>query len=137
MNRPPHRFASVAALLLLSGTAAATDPIERASMPLHAKAQSAAERKLDTQLRLQLQGRVSDGMPIAATGANDGPVTVKISGAISPELADAVTAAHGTVIEQSPQWGVMRASLPLVSVLTIAARDDVRRITLPPRARTN
>lgn len=106
-------------------------------MPEHIKAQSAAEQKLDTPLRLQLQGRGHDGSPVAEAGATGDPVTVEIAGTVSPELADAVTAAHGTVLEQSPRWGTMRAVLPLASLLAIAARPDVRRVRLPPRARLN
>lgn len=95
--------------------------------------QSVGERKLDTPLLLQLQKRGHD-----RTAADpDESVTVQITGTITPALADAVTAAHGTVIEQSPRWGVLRATLPLGSVLEIAARPDVRRVRLPARARTN
>jgi len=126
---------SVVASLCLAAAVVAAEPPEGPSMPpIPIKAmQSPAERKLDTPLQLQLRGLAPDGSERAA----DGPVTVELAGTISAELADAVTAAHGTVIEQSPRWGLMRATLPLAAVLEIAARPDVRSVRLPARARTN
>ncbi len=109
-------------------------------MPEIKATRSVAESKLDTPLRLRLQGRGSDGTqtrPFEEAMTSDDPVMVQIDGTISPALADAVAAAHGTVIDQSPRWSVMRATLPLSSVLAIAELPDVRRIRLPPRALTN
>ncbi len=97
------------------------------------KATSVAERKLDTPLLTQLRAKGRE----RAQADGDAPVTVQIAGTITPALADAITAAHGTVVEQSPRWGVLRATLPLASVLEIAARPDVRRVRLPAQARTN
>lgn len=96
-------------------------------MSEHIKATSVFERELDGQGR-----RFT-----APAGAIDDRVTVQVAGTLSPELADAITAAHGTVLEQSPRWGLMQATLPFSSVLTIAARADVSRVRLPPHPRTN
>lgn len=108
--------------------------------------QAGAERKLDTSLRLQLRAQGEPAPGAAAPSDADerhgerpvgDPITVEIAGTITPALTDAIEAAHGTVIEQSPRWGVMRVTLPASSLLAVAARPDVRRVRLPGRPRTN
>ena len=95
---------------------------------------SPAERKLDTPLRMRL--RAEADRPVAAP-PSDERVTVSIVGTVASPLIDAIEAAHGVIVTQSLRWGRVTASLPLASLLTIAARADVASVRMPPHARVN
>ena len=110
-------------------------------------ARSAAERKIDTRLRLLLLASSDRSRASLAAGSNptddrpDGPstepVTVEIAGEITAALTDAITAANGTVVERSPRWGLVIATLPLSAIVAIAEHPEVRRIRMPAHARVN
>ena len=55
-------------------------------------------------------------------------VTVDIYGTVSQSLLDAIAAVNGTVVSQSAAFGVLRVSLPLGTLETIAGHEDVRNI---------
>lgn len=83
------------------------------------------------------------GAPDASIGPNPGrpaftkPVTVNIFGSINSDLLDAVTAATGVVLYQSPQARMITARLPLSALEALAARPDVIRIAAPAPMHTN
>src|SRR5262249_25753595 len=54
--------------------------------------------------------------------------TVDINGTVSQTVLDTIAAVNGVVTYQSDQWGLIRASLPLGAVDTVAAADDVQTI---------
>jgi hypothetical protein len=64
-------------------------------------------------------------------------VTVDIHGAVSPALLEAIASAGGNVSYQSARWGMIRASLPLGALETVAANADVKSIRSAARAHTN
>src|SRR5262249_18611754 len=68
---------------------------------------------------------------------SQGNVTVDIYGNVSQSLLSQIASANGIVIDQSPQDGIIRASLPLAAIETIAATDDVNGIQAAAQARTN
>jgi hypothetical protein len=78
----------------------------------------------------ELAGTGVDTVPSVQAPAVDtnGYVTVDISGNVSPEVLNTIAAVNGTVTNQSPQFGFIRASLPLGAVDTVAAVNDVRSI---------
>jgi hypothetical protein len=106
-----------------------------------------AERKIDSNLvfaakaaRGQLAGTpVADIQSVAgATGADlNGLVNVDIAGNVSDGLLALIDAVGGVVSDQSPRWGLIRASVPLGAVETLAASDDVASIDSAALARTN
>ena len=69
-------------------------------------------------------------MPVAAAGN----IVVDIRGTVSPSLLSAVTTAGGTILDQSAQWGMIHASLPLGSIEAVAVNGDVKSIRPAPRA---
>ena len=64
-------------------------------------------------------------------------VTVDIYGNVSFALLDAIASVNGVVLEQSERWGVIRATVPLGSLETIAGNDDVKSIRAAAQASTN
>jgi Subtilase family len=66
-----------------------------------------------------------------------GNVTVDIYGNITAGLVADVVSANGVILDQSPQWGIIHASVPLTSIETIAANSDVSSIQSAPRVVTN
>jgi hypothetical protein len=76
---------------------------------------------------------------IASPPATDplGNVTVDIYGNITAGLVADVVSANGVILDQSPQWGIIHASVPLTSIETIAANSDVASIQSAPPVVTN
>jgi hypothetical protein len=96
-----------------------------------------AQQKIDSNLVFaakaangELAGTGVDTIPSVAaqTADENGYVTVDISGSVSPEVLDTIAAVNGTVDHQSPQFGAIRATLPLGAIDTVAAVGDVRSI---------
>src|SRR5215469_14960449 len=117
-----------------------------------------AQQKMDSNLVFGVLAAANDQSvasfrnaiaPLGATDLVGNPVTpapdaglsqtikVEISGDVNPDLLSAIALANGTVLEQSAQWGLMTAVLPLGSLETIAARSDVKNIQAPSGAHTN
>jgi hypothetical protein len=103
-----------------------------------------AERKMDSNLvfsaktaRGQLAGTRVDG--IASAGGADlaSSVPVDIYGNVSAELLALIASVGGVATDPSPEWGMIRASVPLGTIETIAAHDDVESIQSAAEARTN
>jgi subtilisin family serine protease len=106
-----------------------------------------AEQKIDSNLvfaakaaRGQLAGTPAAGIDSVA-GATatdlDSYVAVDISGSVSDGLLALIDSVGGVVVDRSAQWGMIRASLPLEAVETIAAHDDVTSIDSAALAHTN
>jgi hypothetical protein len=75
---------------------------------------------------------------ISAAGVDaNGYATVDISGTQSPALAAAITAAGGTVYDQSVQFGLTHALVPLAALEVLAAREDVLNIQTAPGVKLN
>jgi hypothetical protein len=58
-----------------------------------------------------------------------GTATVDITGTVSAALDAAIGAVGGTVLQQSAQFGMIHATVPLTGLETLAARADVKSIT--------
>jgi hypothetical protein len=103
-----------------------------------------AEQKMDSNLvfaakaaRGQLAGTRVDGIA-SATGADLGSyVPVDIYGNVSAGLLASIASVGGVATDPSAQWGMIRVSLPLGAIETIAAHDDVRSIQSAAEAITN
>jgi hypothetical protein len=106
-----------------------------------------AELKIDSNLvfaakaaRGQLAGTpAADIDSVASATATDlgSYVAVDISGSVSDGLLALIDSLGGVVVDRSAQWGMIRASVPLDAVETIAAHDDVTSIDSAALARTN
>lgn len=103
-----------------------------------------AQKKIDSSLvfaakavRGELAGTSIESMVRKPGMHAQSDVTVDIYGKVSPELLAAVVSMKGVVIQQFPQWGVIRATLPLASLEAVASHPDVKSIRLPSPARTN
>jgi hypothetical protein len=105
---------------------------------------SSAQQKIGSDLVFAAMGARND-LAVASfstvipsvTTDNTGGVVVDISGNVTPELLDTISAAGGTVLDQSAQWNRIHALLPLNAVETVAAQADVNSIQSAPRARLN
>jgi Subtilase family len=82
-----------------------------------------------------LAGTGIDTIPSISGSTLDGYVTVDIAGNVSPAVLAAIAAANGTVITQAATSA--RASLPLGSLESVAALDDVTSIMSAAQATTN
>ena len=164
MNQKLTRCAVIAAIVVLfTGTAWADDPMSADAL---AQVQSISavkagfsptQKKLATSLAFGILAAsndvrvapfrnaitpmtTSDVAPARAAtggGATSTQILVDIQGIVSDDLANAIVAAQGVVKYRSERWGVINASLPISAVLSIAARDDVRRIKGPSLSRSN
>jgi hypothetical protein len=76
-------------------------------------------------------------VPLAGSTDVNSPVTVDIHGNVTQSLLDAIASAGGGVVDQSAQWGFIRATLPLGSLETVAASSDVMSIQVAAAAHTN
>jgi hypothetical protein len=103
-----------------------------------------AQQKIDANL--VLAARAASGelaatavASLAAPPAVDaqGNVTVEIYGNVSAALLAEIVSANGIVLDQSPQWGIIRAALPLAALETVAANTDVQSIQSAAEAVTN
>jgi hypothetical protein len=106
---------------------------------------TAAQQKIDSNLVFaakaasgELAGTGIDQIPsVAGVADSSGYVTVDIQGTVSSAVLDTITAVNGAVADQSPEWGMIRASLPLGAIDTVAAIDDVRTIQSAAEFATN
>jgi hypothetical protein len=106
-----------------------------------------AEQKIDSNLVFAARAARGqlDGTPVAridsvagSTVADlDGYVAVDISGNVSDGLLALIDSVGGVVADQSARWGLIRASLPLGAIETVAANDDVTSVDSAALARTN
>jgi hypothetical protein len=106
-----------------------------------------AQKKMDSRLIFAIKsangdlagtniegiGGAGTDLPAETTGGQaitdlQTSVTVDISANVTQSLLDAIAAANGTVLSQAPMFGVLRASLPLGAVETIAGHEDVKSI---------
>jgi hypothetical protein len=105
---------------------------------------TAAQMKIDANL--VFAAKVANGeltgtsvTDIASPADTDlqGNVTVDIYGNVSAAVLADIASANGLVLDQSVQGGMIRASLPLGAIETVAANDDVKGIQSAAQARTN
>jgi hypothetical protein len=103
-----------------------------------------AQQKIDSNL--VFAAKIAGGDPAAATVADvvgdrsatpDTTVEVDIYGNVTDSLLEALAAANGVLADQSQEWGMIRASLPLGAIETVAAHPDVRSIQSAAEAVTN
>jgi Subtilase family len=104
-----------------------------------------AQQKIDASLvfsalaaRNQIANPALLGI-IAAQGATDinSPISVDIHGAATPSVLGSIASVGGTVADQSANWGMIRATIPLGSLETVAASPDVQSIQKAAAYRTN
>ena len=98
-----------------------------------------AQKKLDSHLHYAV--KMMRGQPISVSVSalprvmnnlsidTGGRVLVDIRGTIDGALLSAITAAGGQVLASTPQYGVVRAQLPALSLEKMASRPDVRFIS--------
>jgi subtilisin-like proprotein convertase family protein len=96
---------------------------------------TAAQRKISSHLLVSVKAQrgaaFAQGAPpllSAVSPDKQGTVLVDVRGTVGKPLVEAVEALGGTVVYGSPQEGRMRARLPLESLETLAASNDVRFI---------
>ena len=77
------------------------------------------------------------GNRLASAAALIQLVSVEITASVNADLLNAITLANGVVDQQSPQWGLIAASLPLGSLEGIAARPDVQSMRIAATGQTN
>jgi hypothetical protein len=71
------------------------------------------------------------------TAEKDGRYSVEIKGTVTPDLLAAITAAGGTVTASFPKYNVVKATLPVENIESIAGRADVVFISPPSKASNN
>jgi subtilase family protein len=103
-----------------------------------------AQRKIDSTLVLaaksaagELAGTPVDGVPSVAAAAIEQTVTVDVHGDASPALLDAIRGVNGTPLDDSAEWGVVRATVPLSGLEALASDPAVKSIQKAARAKTN
>ena len=106
-----------------------------------------AQQKLDSHIHLATQaasGAVTQStMPslpnmVKSLEFNEqGHVHVDIQGTVTPALLDEIVALGGTVESSFPNYGAIRAWIPLSAAETLAGRDDVTFIKPAAKAATN
>jgi len=152
--------ASISALFVLT-PAFAGQPISAAVLSQMATISSVknslspAQKKIDTKLLFNILAANNDPRvasirnAIPALGTTDlAPATngsvaatsnvkVEIFAPVSDSLRAAITSAGGKVLYQSTHFDVTTASLPMSSVLSIAARGDVSKVRRPAVPHTN
>jgi len=98
------------------------------------KPSSPAQTKIDTRLRAAIDRAKSpqtvdpQRRPGPLDVDSDGKVLVDIRGSATTELAMAITALGGLVINSFPEYESMRARVPLLKLEQLAERSDVRSI---------
>jgi hypothetical protein len=103
-----------------------------------------AQNKIDSNLVFAAMAARNDvatasfSTAVSSAGVDDaGMVAVDVGGNVTGSLLDAIAAAGGTVLDQSPEWNLIRVSLPLSAVETVAASPDVMNIQSAAMALTN
>jgi len=103
-----------------------------------------AQTKMDSSLALAAMGAngqlSATSIAVAAnpvTPNSSGNVAVDIYGTVSPSLLADISAAFGVVVEQSPQFGIIRAEIPLGFLDRVAANNDVKSIQIAAQGQTN
>jgi hypothetical protein len=149
-------------VVLLSMGASAQQPVDIADSALEQIAAIAqmkqgftdAQKKIDSNLLFAEKsasgelagtsianvGSITDTVAaIAPTPADalQSNVAVDIYGNVTAGLLNAIAAAGGTTIDEAPQWGIVRALVPLNALEAVAANADVHSIRPAERAKTN
>lgn len=101
-----------------------------------------AQKKMDSSLAFASAGQKSPAMvrsfaaamPLASSA---GKVVVDVHGTVSPALLQAIKSAGGAVTYASTRWNAVRATIPLSTMESLAARSDVTRISKAPLTRTS
>jgi hypothetical protein len=103
-----------------------------------------AQKKVDSNIVFAAMAARGEPAVTAFSGVispgaidNAGALSVDIRGNVTPSLLAAITAAGGTVLNQSAQWGMIHALIPLGSVETVAGNADVSSIRLASRMKVN
>jgi hypothetical protein len=103
-----------------------------------------AQQKIDSHL--VFAAKAANGELVASSVeniANEGgtdlgsSMDVEIHGTVTSALLDTIASANGVVIDRSEPLGIIRASLPLGAIDTVAANADVQSIQSAPQAKTN
>ena len=103
-----------------------------------------AQKKMDSQFimaaKFKAKGIVHPAAPKlrpSLTAEGDGRYSVEIKGTVTPDLLAAIVAAGGTVTSSFPEYHVVRATLPVENIESIAGRPDVVFIKPPPSKASN
>ncbi len=103
-----------------------------------------AQKKMDSQFimaaRFKAKGIVHPAAPKlrpSLTAQVDGRYAVEVKGTVTPELLAAIKAAGGTITSSFPAYHVVRATLPVENIESIAGRPDVVFRQAPPSKATN
>jgi hypothetical protein len=160
------RTATFAALLLMTSLPLVAQPditaagLQQINDILTAKINlTPAQQKMDSNLAFGILAATNDPSvasfqnalaPLGATDVNGNTVlippagvglatsvTIEISANVNADLLNAITLANGSVLQQSPQWGLITATLPLGSLGAIAARADVQSLHTLSASQTN
>ena len=163
MNKRFVVLTTAAAVALLVGRAASADDAMSADVVAQMQAMASvkanlgpAEKKLASGLAFGILAASGDTRvvafrnaitPIATTDL--APATadrvapkpssqayVDVKGTVSDDLVNAIVAAGGKVLYKSERFGVINATLPIGSIVSIAGRADVQQIRGPSRAKT-
>jgi hypothetical protein len=156
-----HWQAAASAILIILGTGALAAVDATHPPPLSASARqnerkqiralmadkakwTKTQQKLDSQLIFAARFKATGIVHPAAqklrpdvTAEADGRYKVEIKATVTPGLLAAIQAADGTIISSMPDYHVIQAALPVENIEAIAARDEVRFIRPPPKARHN
>jgi len=137
-------FGVLGLALLLNSPAIAQD-ISQSAMQQIADIQAAkdsftaAQQKIDSNLVFAALAARGDPSVQSFTSAistqgmdSAGNVTVDIRGTASPALSGAIALVGGTVLDNSVQFGLTHAIVPLWALETLAAREDVFNIQAAP-----
>ena len=107
---------------------------------------TAAERKLDSHIVAAARAAADTPSPGPGPAATRNPaleldargrVHVDVQARVNPELEAAIVAAGGAIESSFPNYGTLRAWIPLSSATGLAARADVTFIAPAARGTTN
>jgi hypothetical protein len=103
-----------------------------------------AQKKIDSNLVFavkaaggELTGSSVANIASVVEATSQNRVSVDIYGNVSASLLDAIASSNGEVSYQSARWGIIRASLPLTALESVAANADVSSIQTAAQFRTN
>ena len=140
------RVVRVAGVLgLVSGLALAQDALSPTAMRQiqdlmqEKEGRTPAQKKLDSHLHYALKmmrgQAISTSVPALPRVMNklsfdrSGRVSVDINGTVGAGLLSAIASEGGQVLASTPQYGVVRAQVPAMSLEKIASRSDVQFIS--------
>ncbi len=103
-----------------------------------------AQRKLDSSFVMEMKRRRGDPMMARLSNLDislemrpDDSVHVDVTGEITRALEDAIRRLGGTVEGSYPEWGALRAWVPLMALEALGARPEVRWVERAARMRRN